>query len=334
MGRKGWGDGKSAIQQAFIECQVRAEHMVSSNRCCEGDKKEMEYTLCPQDEGDRNISTVSLVLDLDILTCFPKMLGMKSSNQQPGACGTLSWQKCVRVCVCVCVHGYIGMRLGKGKRERGKRERVYRYSWWDWGWRKSHALYGRPFPVFSQSTSDPRWLPLVFWDPVNKLPCSLFTAMHVFPLPSLILGIRAFSVFLDLFWSISRSTRLALLSVHSLPSTSMVLNCWRPSGLPEEHLCDPGGLSPGASTTGGLLPAHRGPLPLGTPPGSGDMETTTRYYWAPLKSVQCSEESGWGLDWNPACPMNYLITPYWASVSPSVKWKFFHVRIDKCINAL
>lgn len=43
MGRR----EESAIQQAFIECQVRAEHMVSSNRCCEGDKKEMEYAFLP-----------------------------------------------------------------------------------------------------------------------------------------------------------------------------------------------------------------------------------------------------------------------------------------------
>lgn len=38
------GDGEeSAIRQAFMECQGRAEHMVSSDRCCDGDKKEMEY---------------------------------------------------------------------------------------------------------------------------------------------------------------------------------------------------------------------------------------------------------------------------------------------------
>lgn len=69
MGRKGWGRReKAAIQQAFIECQVRAEHMVSSNRCCEGDKKEMEYEFLPQNEGDRDISTVSSILDPDIFS--------------------------------------------------------------------------------------------------------------------------------------------------------------------------------------------------------------------------------------------------------------------------
>ena len=43
-GRQALGDGEeSAIWQAFMECQKRAEHMVSSDRCRDGDKKEMEY---------------------------------------------------------------------------------------------------------------------------------------------------------------------------------------------------------------------------------------------------------------------------------------------------
>lgn len=38
------GDGEEpAIRQAFMECQVRAEQMVSGNRCWDRDKKEMEY---------------------------------------------------------------------------------------------------------------------------------------------------------------------------------------------------------------------------------------------------------------------------------------------------
>ena len=123
MGRKGWGRReKSAIQQAFIECQVRAEHMVSSNRCCEGDKKKWNTHSCPQDEGDGIISTVCLALDLDILTLFSKDVWMKSSDQQPRTCkNPIAAEVCKRVCV------RVGNRRDWG-RERGRRERVYRYS--------------------------------------------------------------------------------------------------------------------------------------------------------------------------------------------------------------
>lgn len=114
MGRKGWRRReKSAIQQAFIECQVRAEHMVSSNRCCEGNKKEMEYEFLPQDKRDRDISTVSSILDPDILTLFPKHVSMKSRSQQPGASRNIL---AASVCVSMRKHVWGGKeREGEGK---------------------------------------------------------------------------------------------------------------------------------------------------------------------------------------------------------------------------
>lgn len=113
MGRKGWRRReKSAIQQAFIECQVRAEHMVSSNRCCEGNKKEMEYEFLPQDKRDRDISTVSSILDPDILTLFPKHVSMKSRSQQPGASRNIL---AASVCVSMRKHVWGGKeREGEG----------------------------------------------------------------------------------------------------------------------------------------------------------------------------------------------------------------------------
>lgn len=47
-------------------------------------KKEMEYAFLPQDEGDRDISTVSSILDPDILTLLSKHVCMKIRSQQPG----------------------------------------------------------------------------------------------------------------------------------------------------------------------------------------------------------------------------------------------------------
>lgn len=81
-----------------------------------GIKKKRNTRSCPQDEGNRNISTVSLVLDLDILTLFSKDVWMKSSDQQPGACEN---RLAAEVYVCVCVHEYIGM-TGEGKERKRK----------------------------------------------------------------------------------------------------------------------------------------------------------------------------------------------------------------------
>ena len=80
------------------------------------------------------------------------------------------------------------------------------------------------------------------------------------------------------FGRISRSTCLAP-PVHSLlPSASMVLNCWRPDSRKSTCVTQEACLQ--VLNHRWTPPAHRGPCHSGTPPGSGDMETTTRCYWA------------------------------------------------------
>lgn len=125
MGRKGWGrQEKSAIQKAFIECQVHAEHMVSSNRCCEGDKKRNGIHILALRWRRQRHSTVSSILDADILTLLSKHVCMKSRSQQRGACKNIV---AASVCVCVCIHtsmcgeggeseekGYVNAGVGLG----------------------------------------------------------------------------------------------------------------------------------------------------------------------------------------------------------------------------
>lgn len=154
---------------------------------------------------------------------------------------------------------------------------------------KESCLVWKSFPVFSQSTSDPRWLLLVFWDPSNKLPCSLFTAMHVSPPSPSSLGSRL-SVFLDLFWLYPKIN----LPCSSCPFTSTInlYGSKQETRLLEEHLCDPGSLSPGAQPQ-----VESFSCPQETPPlWSSYWERRHGIHYkallSPSKSVQRSEESG------------------------------------------
>ena len=74
----------------------------------------MEYALLLQDEGDRDISTVSSILEPDILTLFSKHVCMMSGSQRPGACKNIL---AASVCVCMCIR----MSMCREERERRKR---------------------------------------------------------------------------------------------------------------------------------------------------------------------------------------------------------------------
>ena len=98
------------------------------------------------------------------------------------------------------------------------------------------------------------------------------------------------------FGRISRSACLAP-PVHSLlPSTSMVRNCWRPDSWKNTCVTQQACLQV-FNRRWSPSPAHRRPRHSGPPTGSGDMESTTRHYWA-LRKV-CSvvkSQVGLGLE--------------------------------------
>ena len=105
----------------------------------------------------------------------------------------------------------------------------------------------------------------------------------------LTLGSRL-SVFLDLFWSYLKIN----LPCSSCPFTSPISlygSKLLETRLPEEHLCDPGGLSPGAQPQ---VDSSRpqGALPLWYSSWEWRHGDHYKVLLSPLKSVQCSEESG------------------------------------------
>lgn len=172
----------------------------------------MEQALLPQDEGDRDISTVSSILEPDILTWFSKHVCMMSRSQQPGACkNILAASLCVCMCTCISMcrkereeKAYVEVEMGlRVNKESCLLQKVLSCV-------PSVTFWPKAFAQFSKTPAVSSYIPLL-------------TTMYLFPSFAESLGFKRF-VFpdLSLLWSYMKTTCLAAFNYSFVPPTSFL----------------------------------------------------------------------------------------------------------------